>query len=138
MQGLPFDFTIFQELDLRRLTIESCLKAEEVPATFDRYMERLLQLRKLVFKSFDNAEDQKFVNDIIVRYLVGNLRINLRPMWSPVMDIIKTHANEKNGKEFWSVFKDSFFAAFETTGKISLKQPAVKSRKKLTERAKRY
>ena len=105
---------------MRRLTVESCLNAERVPATFDRYMERLLHLRKLVFRSFENVEDQAFVNDVTVRYLAANLRINLRPMWSPVMDVIKTHANEKNGKEFWSVFKDSFFAAFETTGKISL------------------
>lgn len=98
------------------MTVQKCLNAEAIPASFETYLERLLHLRKLVFCSFDDEEDQRFNNEIITRYLLGNLQINLRPMWSPIMEVIKTH--EQNGKQFWLVFKEILMKAFEGNGKF--------------------
>ena len=64
----------------------------------------------------EDQEQQSFSNEVFVRYLVGNLRIKLRPMWSPIMEVLKTH--EENGKQFWPVFRELFMSAFESSGKF--------------------
>lgn len=95
-----------------------CQRAEEVPATFERYLERIMYLRKLSFECIQESTRHPLYNDIVIRYLVGNLHINLRPLWEPVIDVLKTHANERNRQPFWSVFVDLLKIAFQNTGAV--------------------
>ena len=98
------------------MIIQKCLNAEEIVLSFENYMKRLLHLRKLVFCSIANEEDQSFANEVVIRFLIGNLRVNLRPMWLPIMEVMKTH--EQNGKQFWLVFRELLQNAFSSNGKF--------------------
>ena len=107
------------------MIIQKCLNAEEILLSFENYMKRLLHLRKLVFCSFVDEEDQSFANEVEIRVLIGNLQVNLRPMWLPIMEVIKTH--EKNGKQFWPVFRELLQHAFSSNGKFSKLNRSVSS-----------
>ena len=95
--------------------IEKCLNAEKIAISFEKYMERLLHLRKLAFCSYEDKEVQNFNAELVVRFLVGNLRVNLRPMWSPTIEVIKTY--EENGKQFWPIFRELLLNIFSSSGK---------------------
>eukprot|EP00794_Sanderia_malayensis_P003704 gene3704-4224_t len=101
-----------EHADSRPLAISTCLTAEEVPVTFGRYLEKLMHLRKLTFSVVENSPGKQFHNDVIVRVLVGNLFVNLRPMWEPVMEILQTFATEQNANDFWDVFSGQLKSAF--------------------------
>lgn len=78
---------------------------ENVPATLNEYRARLLHIQHLdnndtfqnLYKSVEDA------SDIAVKFLLGNLHINFRPMWDPVVKLIVSHA--KSSKKFWPVYE---------------------------------
>lgn len=79
---------------------------EIVPASLNEYRARLLRIQHLdcndTFKdAFKNVED---ASDIAVKFLLGNLHINFRPMWDPIVKLIVSHA--KSSKTFWSVYEE--------------------------------
>ena len=112
-------------LSHQSIVLKQCLDVENIAAAFASYLERLLHLRKLVYKSSESKEARLFNNELIVRYLVGNLRINLRPMWQPIMDVIRTHSVDENQKDFWTVFKELLAFAFDNNGEISDKNSKI-------------
>lgn len=78
---------------------------ETVPISLNEYRERLLRVQHL--ECNDTFQDKyKTVEDaseIAVKFLLGNLHINFRPMWDPVAKLIVSHA--KSSKTFWPVFE---------------------------------
>lgn len=77
---------------------------EIIPATLNEYRARLLHIQHLdcndTFKnSYKTVED---ASEIAVKYLLGNLHINFRPMWDPVVKLIVSHS--KSSKQFWPVY----------------------------------
>lgn len=77
---------------------------ESVPASLNEYRARLLRLQHLdnneTFKNrYNTVED---ASDIAVKFLLGNLHINFRPMWDPVVKLIVSHA--RSSRTFWPVF----------------------------------
>lgn len=78
---------------------------ENVPATLNEFRARLLHIQHLdnndtfqsSYKSVDDA------SDIAVKFLLGNLHINFRPIWDPVVKLIVSHA--KSSKNFWTVYE---------------------------------
>lgn len=78
---------------------------ESVPATLNEYRARLLRIQHLdsneTFKTtYNTVED---ASEIAVKFLLGNLHINFRPMWDPVIKLIVSHA--QSSKYFWSVYE---------------------------------
>lgn len=78
---------------------------EIVPASLNEYRARLLRIQHLdcndTFKdAYKSIED---ASDIAVKFLLGNLHINFRPMWDPIVKLIVSHA--KSSKTFWSVYE---------------------------------
>lgn len=78
---------------------------EIVPATLNEYRARLLRIQHLdnneTFKnSYKTVED---ASEVAVKFLLGNLHINFRPMWDPVVKLLVSHA--KSSKTFWPVYE---------------------------------
>lgn len=77
---------------------------EMVPASLNEYRARLLRIQHLdhndTFKNtYKTVED---ASDIAVKFLLGNLHINFRPVWDPIIKLIVSHA--KSSKTFWPVY----------------------------------
>lgn len=77
---------------------------EIVPVTLNEYRARLLRIQHLdcndTFQnSYKTVED---ASEIAVKYLLGNLHINFRPIWDPVLKLIVSHS--KSSKTFWPVY----------------------------------
>lgn len=96
-------YTHFEE----RTSLFKLLEAVEiVPATLNEYRARLLLIQHLdhniTFQNtYQNVED---ASEIAVKFLLGNLHINFRPIWDPVVKLIVSHAKFSN--KFWSVFEE--------------------------------
>lgn len=78
---------------------------EIVPASLNEYRARLLRIQHLdcneTFKeTYKTVED---ASDIAVKFLLGNLHINFRPIWDPIVKLIVSHA--RSSKTFWSVYE---------------------------------
>ncbi|XP_066490771.1 small subunit processome component 20 homolog [Tiliqua scincoides] len=78
------------------------LQAELVPASVGDYREKLLHLRKLRNAQFLTPEGP--LREVPLRYLLGMLYINFSPLWDPVIELITSHANEMENKQFWKVY----------------------------------
>lgn len=78
---------------------------EIVPVSLNEYRARLLRIQHLdnndtflnTYKTVENA------SEIAVKFLLGNLHINFRPIWDPVVKLIVSHA--KASKKFWLVYE---------------------------------
>ncbi|KAM8820065.1 small subunit processome component 20 homolog [Eudromia elegans] len=80
------------------------LQAELVPATVNDYREKLLHLRKLRCDIVRSAIPNGSLEEVPLRYLLGMLYINFSPLWDPIIELITSHANEMENKQFWKVF----------------------------------
>ncbi|XP_064199288.1 small subunit processome component 20 homolog [Anguilla rostrata] len=83
-----------------------CLQAELVPATLHDYREKLLHLRKLRHDLVQPALPRGPFQQVPLRYLIGMLFINFSPLWDPVIELVVTHANGMENKDFWKVFHE--------------------------------
>ncbi|XP_061106872.1 small subunit processome component 20 homolog isoform X1 [Conger conger] len=81
-----------------------CLQAELVPASLHDYREKLLHLRKLRHDLVQRALPRGPFQQVPLRYLIGMLFINFSPLWDPVIELLVTHANGMENKDFWMVF----------------------------------
>ncbi|XP_050435060.1 small subunit processome component 20 homolog [Adelges cooleyi] len=79
---------------------------EKVPASLNEYRERLLRVQHLDSnETFENT--YKSVEDameIAVKFLLGNLHLNFKPMWVPVAKLIVSHA--RTSKKFWPIYEE--------------------------------
>ncbi|XP_038612128.1 small subunit processome component 20 homolog [Tachyglossus aculeatus] len=80
------------------------LQAELVPATVNDYREKLLHLRKLRHDVVQTAVPNEPLQEVPLSYLLSMLYINFSPLWDPVIELISSHANEMENKQFWKVF----------------------------------
>ena len=95
---------------------ERCLEAEKIPATLDRYRDKLICLQKLTFSSSYNEALPDMYRDIAPQYLIGSLFINFSPLWDPVIKILKSFTDSTYGKSFWKVFSQHLHSAADNTG----------------------
>lgn len=89
----------------RNILFKLLESVEIVPASLNEYRARLLHIQHLdcnkTFKeTYKTVED---ASDIAVKFLLGNLHINFRPMWDPIVKLIVSHA--RSSKTFWSVYE---------------------------------
>ncbi|XP_062989767.1 small subunit processome component 20 homolog [Elgaria multicarinata webbii] len=80
------------------------LQAELVPASINDYREKLLHLRKLRHDAVQCLIPEGPLQEVPLRYLLGMLYINFTPLWVPVTELIASHANEMENKQFWKVY----------------------------------
>ncbi|XP_067415819.1 small subunit processome component 20 homolog [Emydura macquarii macquarii] len=80
------------------------LQAELVPASVNDYREKLLHLRKLRHDVVQSAVLDGPLHEVPLQYLLGMLYINFSPLWDPVVELIASHANEMENKQFWKVY----------------------------------
>ncbi|XP_001952794.2 small subunit processome component 20 homolog [Acyrthosiphon pisum] len=78
---------------------------EIVPVSLNEYRARLLRIQHLdnndtFLNTYKTVED---ASEIAVKFLLGNLHINFRPIWDPVVKLIVSHA--KISKTFWPVYE---------------------------------
>lgn len=83
-------------------TLQICTNAELVDVRLDTYRDRLIYLRQLQFNS---SEGNQFLNEIALRYLVGNLFINFSIIWDHVIEVISSHAVDGN-IAFWDIWRE--------------------------------
>ncbi|XP_050524775.1 small subunit processome component 20 homolog [Daktulosphaira vitifoliae] len=79
---------------------------EKVPASLNEYRERLLRIQHLdnneTFKNKYSTVDN--ATQIVVKFLLGNLHLNFKPVWDPVSKLIVSHS--KTSKTFWPVYEE--------------------------------
>ncbi|XP_044311647.1 small subunit processome component 20 homolog isoform X1 [Varanus komodoensis] len=80
------------------------LQAELVPASVNDYREKLRHLRKLRHDTVQCLIPEGPLREVPLRYLLGMLYINFSPLWVPVTELISSHANEMENKQFWKVY----------------------------------
>ncbi|XP_072856319.2 small subunit processome component 20 homolog isoform X1 [Pogona vitticeps] len=80
------------------------LQAELVPASINDYREKLLHLRKLRHDIVQPLIPEGPLREVPLRYLLGMFYINFSPLWVPVTELITSHANEMENKQFWKVY----------------------------------
>ncbi|XP_063164718.1 small subunit processome component 20 homolog [Candoia aspera] len=80
------------------------LQAELVPANVNDYREKLLYLSKLRYDLVQYLIPEGPLQEVPLRYLLGMLYINFSPLWVPVIELIRSHANEMENKLFWKVY----------------------------------
>ncbi|CAM4466104.1 unnamed protein product [Lepidochelys olivacea] len=103
------------------------LQAELVPASVNDYREKLLHLRKLRHDMVQSAVPDGPLHEVPLQYLLGMLYINFSPLWDPVVELITSHANEMENKQFWKVYyehleKAAVYAERELQDKLSEEQ----------------
>ncbi|KAM6214358.1 small subunit processome component 20 homolog [Rhynchocyon petersi] len=79
-------------------------QAELIPATVNDYREKLLHLRKLRHDVVQSAVPDGPLQEVPLRYLLGMLYVNFRPLWDPVIELISSHAHAMENKQFWKVY----------------------------------
>eukprot|EP00731_Ephydatia_muelleri_P001007 Em0001g1007a len=86
--------------------LSNALEAEHYSADLSSYRDRLLALQRLKYFSGSFQRLPDVYREVALRYLIGNLYLNLKLMWQPVLDIICSYATESTIDFFWSVFGD--------------------------------
>ncbi|XP_039210035.1 small subunit processome component 20 homolog [Crotalus tigris] len=82
------------------------LQAELVPANINDYREKLLYLSKLRYDLVCSMIPKGDLQEVSLRYLLGMLYINFSPLWEPVIELIRSHADEMENKLFWKVYHE--------------------------------
>lgn len=89
---------------------ETCLKAEQTPASLDDYRQKIYYLQRLdpvmCSKYFNNSPNQ--TQDVPLRYFFGVLFENFKLLWDPLVTLIESYANHMKMNEFWNIFWDYF------------------------------
>ncbi|KAG0701153.1 armadillo-type protein [Suillus ampliporus] len=79
--------------------LKRCLKGEEVSLDMHGVRERVLRLGRLYQVVRD---DDPLSADICVRWLVSQLKVNLRPIWSPASEALSSLA-QRFGDVVWDI-----------------------------------
>ncbi|KAK0476052.1 armadillo-type protein [Armillaria novae-zelandiae] len=78
--------------------VKRCLRSEEVPLDIQGIRERVLRMGRVG----QNVADQNGGADLCARWLVAQLKVNLRPLWSPAAGAIASLA-QHFGDDVWSI-----------------------------------
>ncbi|KIJ13504.1 hypothetical protein PAXINDRAFT_100613 [Paxillus involutus ATCC 200175] len=78
--------------------LKRCLQGEEVPLDLHGVRERVLRIGRLgqVVK-----DDEPMATDLCIRWLISQLKVNLRPLWSPAGEALSSLA-KRFGDSVWA------------------------------------
>ncbi|KAG6860769.1 hypothetical protein C0995_007801 [Termitomyces sp. Mi166 len=82
-----------------REAIGRCLKGEEVPLDVQGVRERVLRIGRVGLGVKDGDEASA---DVVARWLIAQLKVNLRPIWSPAAGALGT-LSERFGDLVWEL-----------------------------------
>ncbi|XP_078664356.1 small subunit processome component 20 homolog isoform X2 [Branchiostoma floridae x Branchiostoma belcheri] len=99
--------------DTRESVFKTCLNAEETPASVQQYREKLMYLNRLDFDTVRRCVPKGPYHQVALRCLIGQLYVNMKLLWKPVTDLIKSHAHGMDLKEFWPVWREHLKQAAE-------------------------
>ncbi|KAI8489054.1 U3 snoRNP protein [Branchiostoma belcheri] len=99
--------------DTRESVFKTCLSAEETPASVQQYREKLMYLNRLDFDTVRRCVPKGPYQQVALRCLIGQLYVNMKLLWKPVTDLIKSHAHGMDLKEFWPVWREHLKQAAE-------------------------
>ncbi|KAI0820961.1 armadillo-type protein [Irpex lacteus] len=85
--------------------VKRCLQAEEIPVGVQGVRERVLKIGRVSQVLRDGDEES---GEVLVRWLVAQLKINLRPLWSPTAEALASISERKGfGDVVWGyVFEE--------------------------------
>ncbi|KAG8220545.1 armadillo-type protein [Butyriboletus roseoflavus] len=77
--------------------LKRCLQGEEVPLDVQGVRERVLRIGRIgqVIK-----DDEPLATDLCIRWLISQLKVNLRPLWSPAAEALSSLA-KRFGDSVW-------------------------------------
>ncbi|KAF9222298.1 hypothetical protein BS17DRAFT_735750 [Gyrodon lividus] len=77
--------------------LKRCLQGEEVPLDMHGVRERVLRIGRIgqVVK-----DDEPMATDLCIRWLISQLKVNLRPLWSPAAEALSSLA-KRFGDSVW-------------------------------------
>lgn len=81
------------------LVLSKLLQAEEVPINAPSSRERVLRLTQL---EHDIILDDTLVSELVVRWVVAQLKVGLRPVWVPAARVLETFSEQK-GEVVWRI-----------------------------------
>ncbi|CAE6491084.1 unnamed protein product [Rhizoctonia solani] len=103
-------------------TLSRIIAAENVPLTVQSSRERVVNTGKVVNASGVVEGDD--MHKIAVRWLVAQLKINLRPLWAPAIQTLGTLASTGGcGEEVWDVVYSELEMACRDPGAFELRFP---------------
>jgi len=79
--------------------LKKTIQAEQVALDIQGVRERVLHISRL--EQFV-AEDESRSSNLVVRWLIAQLKVNLRPLWTPTAEAIGT-ISRRFGEILWSV-----------------------------------
>ncbi|KAK7033108.1 DRIM domain-containing protein, partial [Favolaschia claudopus] len=85
-----------------REVIKRCLAGEEVPLEVSGVRERVLRIGRIETVVKDKQSDADMGPDLCARWLVAQLKVNLRPLWSPAAGALAQMA-QRFGDDVWSI-----------------------------------
>ncbi|KAJ7227174.1 armadillo-type protein [Mycena pura] len=77
-----------------------CLAGEEVPLEVQGVRERVLRIGRVETVVKDKQTEEDVGPDVCARWLVAQLKVNLRPLWSPASGALAQMA-QRFGDEIW-------------------------------------
>ncbi|XP_065909347.1 small subunit processome component 20 homolog isoform X2 [Dysidea avara] len=86
--------------------INLCLAAEETELLALEFRKNLHHLNKLHYSPHRFDRIPSLYKEVPLRYLIGNLYVNLSLLWTPIMELISGYAVDSNKTIFWSVYDE--------------------------------
>ncbi|KAJ7773253.1 armadillo-type protein, partial [Mycena metata] len=83
-----------------REVVKRCLAGEEVPLDVQGVRERVLRIGRVETVVKDKQKETDVGPDLCGRWLVAQLKVNLRPLWSPAAGALAQMA-QRFGDEIW-------------------------------------
>ncbi|KAJ6513279.1 hypothetical protein C8R45DRAFT_857772 [Mycena sanguinolenta] len=94
-----------------REVVKRCLAGEEVPLEVQGVRERVLRIGRVETVVKDKQRETDVGPDVCGRWLVAQLKINLRPLWSPAAGALAQMA-QRFGDEIWRMVFDELKALY--------------------------
>ncbi|KAJ7066948.1 armadillo-type protein [Mycena amicta] len=82
--------------------VKRCLAGEEVPLEVQGIRERVLRIGRVEAVVKDKQRQEDVGADVCARWLVAQLKVNLRPLWSPAAGAL-AQMSQRFGDEIWSL-----------------------------------
>ncbi|KAJ7475832.1 armadillo-type protein [Mycena latifolia] len=97
-----------------REVVKRCLAGEEVPLEVQGVRERVLRIGRVETVVKDKQKETDIGPDLCARWLVAQLKVNLRPLWSPAAGALAQMA-QRFGDEVWRLVFQELQALYSTS-----------------------
>ncbi|KAJ7707727.1 armadillo-type protein [Mycena rosella] len=107
-----------------REVVKRCLAGEEVPLEVQGVRERVLRIGRVETVVKDKQKETDIGPELCARWLVAQLKINLRPLWSPAAGAL-AQMSQRFGDEVWRlVFQElqALYSASPPGDDVEMKQ----------------